>query len=155
MATNPCISSITLPSGSVYDIKDAEARVGLSALSAIVEGGVHYIGKTTSNIADGSTTNPIDIIDSTTTPATSKSVTAVQGDMVSKEQTSGPDIELIWNGEQWCELGSTGSLKALAFKDSASGSYTPAGTIDTPTFTGAEMTASATYTPEGSVDLTT
>jgi len=44
---NPFISQITLPSGTTYDIKDTQARSDISALSSAIEGGVHYIGKTT------------------------------------------------------------------------------------------------------------
>ena len=36
----------------------------------------------------------------------------------------------------------SGSLKALAFKDNASGSYTPAGSVSQPTFTGSEGSVS-------------
>ena len=40
------------------------------------------------------------------------------------------ELEFIWSGAsgKWQEFGSTGSLKALAFKDTASATYTPAGT---------------------------
>ena len=139
------ISQITLPSGSTYHIKDAEARDGLSTLSAMVEGGVHYIGKTTTALSDGATTNPITI--------GGESVNAVQGDMVSYSLGEGKnDLEFIWDGSRWNELGSSGALKALAFKDNATATYTPTGTISQPTFSGDEMTATGSYTPAGTLD---
>lgn len=145
------ISQITLPSGSTYDIKDATARADILTLQNSITGGIHYIGVTTSNISDGDSTNPISI--------GGKNVTAVAGDLVIKG-----DLEFIWGGTTpaWHEFGSTGSLKALAFKDSASGSYTPAGTVSKPTFSGTKASGlkvsgadatgtNITYTPKGSV----
>ena len=72
--------------GVEYQIRDYQARNALSAalpviddLSSMVQGGVHYIGKTTTELTDGATTNPITI--------DNKSVTAKQGDMVSMSKT--------------------------------------------------------------------
>ena len=48
---------------------------------------------------------------------------------------------------------SGGTAGALAYKSSASTSYTPAGSVSQPTFTGSSMTATGTYTPAGSVSL--
>ena len=45
---------------------------------------------------------------------------------------------------KWHEFGSTGSLKALAFKDSASASYTPKGSVSAPSVSVAVNTASVT-----------
>lgn len=116
------ISKITLPSGTTYDIKDATARSQISALS----GAMKYIGTTTTALTDGSTTNPITI--------GGESVTAVAGDVAIYGEK-----EFVFNGTKWQEFGSTGSLKALAFKDSATGSVsvtgTPSGTVSTPTIT--------------------
>lgn len=142
------ISKITLPSGSTYDIKDAVARGDIATLSAAIQGGVHYIGKTTTALSDGSTTNPVTI--------GGESVTAKQGDMVSMAKAGSQDVEFIFNGSTWYELGSTGSLKALAFADSATGSttYTPEGTFSANLANGA-VEASGTFTPEGSVSFST
>ena len=43
---------------------------------------------------------------------------------------------------------------ALAYKDSASGVYTPSGSVSAPVFTGTEMTLSTNITPSGSVSVT-
>lgn len=149
----PDISTITLPSGTTYDIKDATARSQISALS----GAMTYIGTTTTALTDGSTTNPIVI--------GGESVTAVAGNVAIYGEN-----EFVFNGTKWQEFGSTGSLKALAFKDSATGNVsvtgTPTGTINvnaasgsgtsyTPAGTIGVGTGTANYTPSGTVGTPT
>ncbi len=53
---NPVISQITLPSGTIYDIKDATARAAIEAIT----GGdaVVFIGVSTTTITDGGTQTP-------------------------------------------------------------------------------------------------
>lgn len=106
----PEVSKITLPSGTTYDFKDATARMALS-------GAMHWIGITTTEISDGSTIHEI-LIDGETVTVGAEDSGAVIGYA---------EKEYIWNGTKWQEFGSTGSLKALAFKDNASGPYTPEG----------------------------
>lgn len=132
------IQKIILPSGTTYDIKDAYAREQIASLS----GAAHWLGITTSALYDGATTNPI-IIDE-------ESVTANAGAVVGYNE-----MEFIFNGTKWQEFGSTGSLKALAFKDTASGSYTPTGSVTQPTFTGTVGSVSVTGTPTGTVSQPT
>lgn len=164
---NPTISKITLPSGTTYDLKDASAR---EAIAAITGGYTKYIGVTTTALTDGSTTNPIVV--------NSASVTATTGDIATYQNK-----EFIWNGSAWQEFGDLSGLGALAYKDSASGSftpsggvsaefvgenstlnmvisindpnpnYTPSGTVSQPTFSGSAMTSTGTFTPSGSVAL--
>ena len=132
------ISKITLPSGTTYDIKDATARSNIAALS----GALTFLGTTTTALTDGATTSPITIGDSSVTPKA--------GNVVIYDNS-----EFVWSAAEskWREFGSTGSLKALAFKDSASGSYTPAGTISQPTFTGTKATIPLSFTPAGTVTI--
>lgn len=132
------ISKIELPSGSTYDIKDATARELISSLS----GALTYLGTTATALTDGDTTSPITI--------GGKSVTPKAGDVVAYGNS-----EFVWSAAEskWREFGSTGSLKALAFKDSASGSYTPAGTVSQPTFTGTKENISSSFTPAGTVAI--
>ena len=126
----PDISQIKLPSGSVYNIKDQGARDLIAALESNTE----FLGVTTTAISEGSTTNPI-MIDGTST-------TAKIGNIV----TYGSK-EFVFNYEnKWQEFGDLSGLGALAFKDSASGSYKPAGTVSQPTFTGSESTVTVTAT---------
>jgi VCBS repeat-containing protein len=51
------LSSITLPSGSQYYFKDEDARTLIEALSS----GTAFMGVTTTEIADGSTTKNVTI----------------------------------------------------------------------------------------------
>lgn len=104
----PEISQITLPSGTTYDLKDSQARQAKG-----------WIGITTTALTDGATTNPITI--------NGQSVTAVSGDITSYDET-----EFIFNGSAWQEFGNLSDLGALAYKDSASGSYTPQGSVAAP-----------------------
>ena len=115
------ISKITLPTGTTYNLKDTVARESIGALS----GAVKYLGVTTTELTDGATTSPITIEE--------ESVNPKAGDVVIYGEN-----EFIWSdtGEgKWHEFGSTGSLKALAFVDSVSATYTPAGTVSTPDVT--------------------
>lgn len=134
------ISKITLPSGTTYDIKDATARANISALS----GALTFLGTTTTPLRDGATTSPVNIGDSAVRPKAGNVV--IYG-----------NSEFVWSAAEskWREFGSTGSLKELAFKSSASGSYTPAGNVSQPTFTGTKTTISSSFTPAGSVAIST
>lgn len=119
---NSVISQITLPSGATYDLKDAQAREDIETLQSIAAGGMHYIGISSTAITDGGTQKPtIDGEQKTLGPNDTGAV-CIYGEM-----------EYVWNGSKWQEFGSTGSLKALAFKDSASGNYTPSGNVSAPT----------------------
>ena len=117
--------------GIEYNVADVRAREvaldnreRIEEIKSTIEGGVHYIGKTTTVLADTSTTNPVDIItDATTNPVSVSSVTAVQGDMVSLSAEGKQDIEFIFNGTAWYELGSTGSLKSFAFVDTGTSTF--------------------------------
>lgn len=112
------LSKLTLPvnvSGTItnveYTLKDAEAR----QLIEDIGHALYWIGVTTTALTDGDTTNPITV--------NSESVTAKLGGMASYSGS-----EFVWNGSAWQELGKN-NFGALAFKSSASGDYTPAGTI--------------------------
>ena len=112
------ISKLTLPvnvSGTVtnveYTIKDAAARQMIEDLGHAL----YWIGVTTTALTDGDTTNPITV--------NSESVTANLGGMASYGGS-----EFVWNGSAWQEMGKN-NFGALAFKSSASGSYTPAGSV--------------------------
>lgn len=127
------ISEITLPSGVTYDIKDATARHDISMLKGSNTGAMHYAGVTSTALADGSSTSPIKINNADYTPS--------NGDVVIYNS-----LELVWStsDNKWHEFGSTGSLKGLAFKDSTSASYTPAGSVSAPTVSVSVSTASVT-----------
>lgn len=107
------ISKIKIGSNT-YDIKDAVAREAIGSVTGIM----HWLGLTTTALVDGSTTNPITIDENT--------VTAVNGDVVGYNIDGTRQIEFAWNGTKWQELGS--GHGELSYKDTASTTYTPAGT---------------------------
>ena len=117
MATN-YMSKITLPvniDGTITDveftIKDAEARQMITDLG----NALYWIGVTTTALSEGSTTNPITV--------NGEDVTAKLGGLASYE-----GMEYAWNGSAWQGMGPN-NLGALAYKNSASGDYTPAGSV--------------------------
>lgn len=138
------ISKITLPSGSSYDIKDAEAREQIAALAGTTA--VVFVGVSSTALTDGGTETPT----------------------VSEEQKN-PEVgqlffygteEFIWgNDNKWHALGSLESLGSLAYKDNATTSYIPAGSVSQPDFAGAESDVSfsisddsnGNYQPAGNI----
>jgi len=115
MPNKKYLSKIVKGGNTLY-IKDEQAWSDIEEIRGLIANGTHWIDATTTEISDGSTTNPITV--------DGKSYTAVAGDIVSYG-----NMEYIFSKSGvWREFGSTGSLKALAFKDSASATYTPAGT---------------------------
>ena len=139
------ISKIALPSGSVYDIKDAVARSQIAALT----GGdaIIFMGVSTTELTDGGSESPT-IDGDTITPATGQ---------LYFYQTQ----EFVWGpDEKWHALGDNlNGMGDLAYKDSASGAYTPAGSVSTPSFTGDTVSVTVTaaansngnYQPSGTI----
>ena len=123
------ISKIMLPSGTTYDIKDATAR-------QTIAGGVMFRGVTTTELTDGATTNPITI--------NSESYTAVNGDLV---LYSNDEFIFSTSDNKWHAFGNLTGLGALAYKSSATGSFTPSGSIAVNASSG----SGTAYTPEGSI----
>ena len=125
------LSKLTLPvniGGTVqnveYELKDAGARELIEQIGHAI----YWIGVTTDALTDGATTNPITV--------NGESVTAKLGGMASYSGS-----EFIWNGTAWQEIGKN-NFGALAFKSSASGEYTPAGSVEITQ--GTDTTASVT-----------
>lgn len=128
------ISQITLPSGTTYDLKDATARQAIA-------GGIVFRGVTTTPLTDGASTNPITI--------GGESYTAVNGDLVIYDT-----MEFLFSSgdNKWHELGNSSGLGELAYKDSATGTFTPAGSVGKPNVTVTPTTATITsITNAGSV----
>lgn len=120
------ISHITLPvynpsTGTTtevtFDIKDATARAAISGLGNALK----WVGVTTTELTDGSTTTTIVIA--------GESHTAETGDVA---QYDGE--EFVFNGSSWQSLG-VANLGNLAFADSVEASYTPVGTVSQPEVT--------------------
>lgn len=108
----PNISRITLPTGTTYDIKDEVARQA-------VAGGTKFLGITTTVLTDGASTSPIVI--------NGENVNAINGGIAIYESK-----EFIYStsDDKWHEIGDTSNLGDLAFKDSASGNFTPSGSVE-------------------------
>lgn len=121
-------------------IRDAEAQDEIAQIKETIKNGASYIGKFVSAVVGGETVTTLkdgDVVTSITTtkgtfvPGTPASgqYKLNEGDFTEIQGTAGkPSVEFMWNGTAMDEFGSTSLLKSLAFKDSASGSYTPAGT---------------------------
>lgn len=116
MAQNPTISRVKLPSGNVYDIKDATARAAIASL----EGGSYFLGVATTELSDGATTNPITISTVIDNQPATKSVTAVNGNIAIFGNK-----EFIYDGNQWCEFGDLSTLGDLATLDSIETTSSP------------------------------
>lgn len=114
------LSKITLPNGTTYNIKDAQARDDIESIRQSISGGLSFLGETTTELSDGATTNPITINGS--------SITAKKGDLAVYGSK-----EFLFNGTSWVEMGDLSLLGALAYKNNASGSFTPSGNISAPT----------------------
>ena len=99
--------------GRIYNLVDLiDGVIDLIRRLSIIH---RDLGVTTTQLYDGATTNPI-LIDGVST-------TAVEGDLVFY---NGEDF--VYNNEGvWLSV--TSAFGALAYKSSASGSYTPAGTV--------------------------
>lgn len=148
------ISTARTPDGGTHYLKDAEARNAITAaeerigenaqdiadIKEAIRGGTHFIGVTATELTDGCTTNPI-VIDGV-------NVTAKAGDFTIRNKVvegAVTGLEFIWTGAKWSELGSTGTLKALAFKDAASGTVKPTGTVSKPTAAVTPQTAAIAH----------
>ena len=140
---------LELANGSKTYVKDADAREDIASLYELIQNGSKYIGKFISAVVGGETVTTLkdgDVVTSiTTTTGTYVTGTPAEGqkklnagDYTQIVVSGKASTEFMWNGTSMDEFGSTSLLKALAFKDSASGTYTPAGTnaASAVTFTG-------------------
>lgn len=140
MADKKYLSKIVKGQDTLW-LKDAEARQEIEDIKSSITGAMHFIGVSSTAIADGDATGPWTIGGKTYiasgTPAEGQ-VLLVAGDVAIYAPAGKTEMEFVWSGTKWQEYGSTGSLKALAFKDNASATYTPAGTnqASAVTFTG-------------------
>ncbi len=115
---NPLLSQIVLPvdvegtmTNVTFDLKDAGARQMIEDLGDAL----YWLGVTTTELEDGTTSAVVSIggVDKT----------ATVGAMVSYD-----GLEFVYNGATWQAMGHA-NFGALAFADTASASYTPAGTV--------------------------
>ncbi len=156
---NSIISSITVPNAAgtayaTYDLKDAWSRDKINnEILPVLEGGMHYVGVTTSAVTDGATVNPVAIV------GKQDPVTVTSGDIVTKG-----NAEYVWDGSAWREFGDLSMLGDFAYVDVGHVSVTPHGTVSKPTFSGTSSSVSFTitetdsgsnYQPKGTVSKPT
>lgn len=148
-------TAITIPIATAVaaGLLSAADKAKLDTLISASTHALKLIGFTTTALTDGATTSTL-VAD--TSKWLSKTTGFTPGDVVFYEFE-----EFIWNGASWTRFGPGGSLRALAFKDSASGTVTiPATghTHSTPSLshsvTQGNVSASGNYTPEGTVSVT-
>lgn len=150
------ISKIVLPSGSSYDIKDAAARDAIAKINSFEytickdaattpEGVKWFQGElqiTGTLVASADTKSKIYLVPSKTTSGTANSyaeyITIQTSDMYSWELFGDTEVRLEDLGD-------------LAYKDNATATYTPAGTIGTQDFTGTEATITVAGTAAGTI----
>ena len=137
------ISKITLPSGTTYNIKDAQARSDIAAMSA----SKIYIGESQTAITDGATIAEITVLYNGNT----STVIPVAGQFV----TRGAAEYVVGQDNVWHKFGDTSDHGKLAYKDSATGKVTAAGSVSQPSFTGTKTTITTSITPKGSVAIST
>ena len=137
----PVLSSVKLPSGTVYYFKDTWAREQIEQIISYTG----YIGVTTTPLTDGSTTNPIIV--------NGQPVTAASGNITIYGQK-----EFIFNGTAWQEFGDLSAIIDLlgefAYVDEGEVTIKPKGEIIQPRFDGNEGSIDITYTPSGSIEAT-
>ena len=143
------ISKIVDPARHTHYIRDAWARGEIDYLRELIKGGTTFLGVTTTPLTDGSTTATI-IINGESVTVTAEDSGAIVLYNKPSGSSGSSTLEFIWDGGAWREFGTQGLLGALAYKDSASGSYTPSGTIEISAIT-LSGSAKFTYQPEGSV----
>lgn len=137
---------------SSQGLMSAEDKARLDSLVAASGNGVHFIGTTSTALTDGATT-------STLVAASSGSLTKTT-DFIAGDLVFYGNKEFIWNGTSWTLFGDLGDLGTLAFKNSAKVTI-PATTHthSTPslkhTVTQGNVSASGSYTPEGTVSIST
>lgn len=155
MADKSYISQIQLPGSEVaYYIKDQEARDAIAQINSFeyvistdaattpkdVEWDDDGTTITGTLVASADTMYKIYLVPSAngTKDVFDEYITLKQGNAYSWEMFGNTDVHLADLGD-------------LAFKNSASGSFTPAGTVSQPSFTGTSMTSTGNVTAAGTI----
>lgn len=151
------ISQIQLPgSETTYYVKDSEARDAIAQLNSF-----EYV------VSTDAASTPAGVVwgDPEVTGTLVASADTMYKIYLVPSQNGTKDVYAeyltikVGNDYSWEMFGNTdvhlSDLGDLAFKDSASGSFTPSGTVSTPTFTGSAMTATGNVTAAGTVSQPT
>ncbi len=146
----PWIDKIFLPGATdpAY-FADYDARQEIKSLKDAVKGGTVFCGVYTDTKMEDGGTVPAQV-----TPAGATSARdAKAGDLIINKYGEDVSREFVHDGAAWRELGSTGALKALAYKDTASAAYQPAGSVSLDNVTAAGTIGLGGVTAAGSVSL--
>jgi hypothetical protein len=119
-----------------------ELKADVDELYSLLTGKVYLIGETTTPLQDQDTTNPI-LINGVPTEVEAGNLVIYQ------------EEEFVYDGTKWILLGEMGALGELAYKNSARATYTPAGMVTQPTFTGSKLTMTTIVKPSGTVSRPT
>lgn len=114
--------SIIKIGNDTYYVKDAEARAAIDSITATVGGVMHWRGISSTDPKTGTVTIGGEVL------------TPTAGDVVGYtigEEASATQLEYAYNGSTWEEFGSTGTLKAMAFADTGTVTFTPSVTKGT------------------------
>lgn len=107
--------------GTVYTIQDEWARAEITEIETVIKGGVHFRGVLTEDsITDGEALKVLTVKDGEGTKTIAIADQA-DGDLFIYPK-NGTNLEFVVSNNAYSELGSTGTLKALAFADNAAGS---------------------------------
>ena len=151
--SNPTIWQMTLPSGTTYDIEDKAARAAAAGINMVkctqasdTPYGVKWMDGSTeitgTLAASNSTTGKFYLV-----PLESEDAKDVFAEYVTVITEGTP------NTYSWEKIGTTdidlSDLGDLAYKDSASGNFTPQGSIEVNASSG----SGTAYTPEGSIEV--
>ena len=152
------ISKITLPSGTTYNIKDEYARNAIAGMTSFEYIICSEAGNTPKDVEwkKGTTTIVGTLVANSETKGRIYLVPSENGvkDIYDEYITIGSGTSFVWEmlGNTDAHLSDLGSL---AYKDGASGSYKPEGTVSKPNFTGNEMTSTGAVTASGTVSTPT
>lgn len=115
-ATDTTYESLKNPHGLTFGSKtyDGSVAMTISAADLGLSNAMHFIGTTTSSIAQSSTTNPIKVSGADYQPNA--------GDVVLYSQK-----EFVWNGSQWIELGDQSSYALKTVQITGDGTYITGG----------------------------
>jgi hypothetical protein len=136
----PDISKITLPSGTSYDIKDATAREAIANLQNIE----NVLSTDAATTPEGVVWNNSETTITGTLAASGETIKKIylvlNESSIDQKNTYKEYLTLkVGNTYRWEMIGTTeanlSNLGNLAYKDSASTAYTPAGNVSAPTVT--------------------
>jgi hypothetical protein len=118
-----------------FDLQDAGARELIAALGNAVK----WLGVTTTELVDNVTTDPDIVVGGETKTADAGGMAQYEGE------------EFVYDGTKWQSIGKN-NFGALAFKNSASGDFTPQGDVSAPAIT---VTGDSTGTVNSITDVGT